>query len=731
LAPLEDAQSLGIKAKKIDIVALKNIFFQGRVEANALSFQALTGDLDLASARQRRYLDDQNYHDDLIPTVFKVSDTLCLKAPQGALSMKGVSTFSGTQTVIEANTIQDDAMALCMQAYHVEKKGRQMQESCYRRLTYAPSHHHSQGALNLVAHTQMTLAAPVLEGQTVLLKAGGPLAIEDVHPQESLTQHTTQTTGQNFFKRTWTSFEDMSHTSSQGARITGRDAVALLSGDAMVLTHTSTIGPCTMTAPKTYLKQGQTSYSLSSGRTCTSRFWQKEETQTQGVIDYVSGTHHDVTHETPHLWIENRDPERYHDYRKTQGPTPALRATASAASVALAICTGGTSLAAGLVTEGLGLSGLGASLSNGMIGAGVTGLAADLPSMVFEKRGPDARMIGLSMATGGITGAVGSALGWGTLLPNADWQGQLRHHAQKQGVDLAFHTSLKALGGEKISLEGTARTLAGRVLGAVAANHIGQIAPDLDPVSHKILHGGVGAGMAAMMNKDPMAGAAGAMISETVWAALKPSEATLLEWARRCDTPEAFEEKVGRELERLSHISMMGSLSSTFFTQHDPDTLSLTADNAIENNSVPHFYINHVVTPLVGITRVICDTPALRALYRKKEWFALVGQVIDDLAIGASAAGCVKGGIALMKKMPSVIKEGLRCVKTFPGILSKFIRRTGWINPQSQPSHHQTPTPHRHEDGLRHPKTKNPLKKPLNQKETPPSRKQSLDHQKD
>jgi hypothetical protein len=323
---------------------------------------------------------------------------------------------------------------------------------------------------------------------------------------------------------------------------------------------------------------------------------------------------------------------------------------ALSALIALAI-TVGTGGSGSLLATGLGLGG-----NTLVIGAGqalVTGTATQLTlgtlnndfdplkgiQTVFSKEG--SLSLATSIVSSGIMGSMGiTAPGY-----NASMTDITRYVGTKtlvsSGVNLAFNNN---------SLEETLRkggiNFVTDIVGVMGANYLGELYQNgkgsIDFATHKILHGVLGAGLGTLKG-DPLAGALGAMVAETVADLISDDveeiAARVHEKAESQDIEfgsQAHKELIEKEVQTTVNWSKVGAILAVSLAKRDIDVGVDVATNALENNFLP------MVIGAVYVANLAMTTYDAYEAYQEDGMEGVVESVATDVVMGAMTGGAFK-----------------------------------------------------------------------------------------
>ena len=113
-------------------------------------------------------------------------------------------------------------------------------------------------------------------------------------------------------------------------------------------------------------------------------------------------------------------------------------------------------------------------------------------------------------------------------------------------------------------------------------------AGEVDPIIHKLLHGGIGGISGGILGgKDgALAGASSAVIAETLADIMRPQvEAALTEIAHNAESAEAYHTQAEEYLGTQHNLILLTSVAITASLGGDVDTATCAADNALKNNA--------------------------------------------------------------------------------------------------------------------------------------------------
>ncbi|MBA3814258.1 MAG: DUF637 domain-containing protein [Alphaproteobacteria bacterium] len=483
--------------------------------------------------------------------------------------------------------------------------------------------------------------AMALEGTDV--NSGGDISVKsvaslEIKPVYDITQAEQSVTSRSGFFR-----KKKTRSSQQSTQTVVRDTFKsdgniLLQCQANVHIQASEIGSKGSTEirslqDKVYLESAKSSHMVSIQKQSKSLVWQSQEQKgnydekvelphiraqggvtisgARGVdVDYVGNL--DILENDPNTaWIKvlRKDPQAtWHqimeEHKKWNQKVQGLTGPA-AALIALAI---------GITTQGVGTGLISSLTTNGTIGtmasAGFTSMVSQASISLINNQGnlsktfkelsssQQIRSFPTSVISAGLTQGLSKQLNLSTRATT------FTQHLQKNVVTSGTSAGLSILIHKqdvKDALLQAAKSIGAGTLGGVMANNISTAysAGDLDWVTHKLVHGALGAFTGAILGDDPragaLAGALGGIASEVIAdtmlkGATEKALEKALEKAASEGRPLAYKDVLQAfetEANKVANIGRMGAALAAFSLNQDVSIATSIATNAVDNNFVP------------------------------------------------------------------------------------------------------------------------------------------------
>lgn len=469
-------------------------------------------------------------------------------------------------------------------------------------------------------------------------------AVYDTHHHES---HRQKDGG--WFGTSKASHKESVSQTAKGIDFKGKSTPEISSEREISMAFTSDSEKVVLNAPQLEIKTAKSESASVSHRASENIVWESEkseqkqretfvpsfpgtiETNAQNIhLDAVEGrapVNIDMKNTGAHLTQEMFKEIHNHQKLSAQGPTRAA-AMVIALAVTMATSGAGSALGAG-VAASIGCKSAVATMAiTNMTSAAVTSFATQATDALLRCNGEPlaaAKKIAsidafkkfvLSTATAGAIAGANSAIA--EVVPaisEGTHIGQkLAYAAPRQAAAAGIRTVADVAAGQNLkeaALENM-RSAAAGTLGAACASEIGQAYHEgnIDPITHKVLHAGVGAISGAIVGgkSGAVAGATGALVAETIADAFAPKKPTL-------ERMLALETKLGRQLtqeEFLYHwntqtqnymqrvathadISKLTAASVALLARQDVAIAQATGANAVDNNFMGLIVVGVVV----------------------------------------------------------------------------------------------------------------------------------------
>jgi hypothetical protein len=520
------------------------------------------GNLTLSSQKQRHYWGDrdENYYETLDSKTVDAGKNLYLYGQN--LGFNSANTKSGEETKFETpGNIVDAPIPLHSQRFSYHLGGYTHDKWTHQM----PSTHQSGGGITSTAEGKQELYAPNFIAEKPILISGNKGAniyeVHDTHDQES---HTTKDGG--FFGGSKTSHSQSSSSTSKGANLKSDEVVKIVSGTDIKSINTS------FDAPKVRLEAidgivklllGTNHHYSSTVDSGSSAFWQSQsvsqkEDKTfstpkikgkieiyskETILEQVRGQALEyadrIDQHGGEVITKILDEIHFNHSESKQGVSiGGSSALAAVMAIVITVATSGTgtslgaSLAAKMGQATLTTTGSVATITTtgsiiqGMTSAALTSLCSTSGVALLQARGnvsealksltsgENLKSLGIATLSGGISGYMGNPTGF---------MQDLKSRLTQNTIGAGLNKVIKNENLEKGLVSGVITSAIGATM-KVGASQIGDLKSEIDPITHKAMHTGLGTLTGALtgaitqkdIKKSALSGGVGSLVCETV-----------------------------------------------------------------------------------------------------------------------------------------------------------------------------------------------------------------------
>lgn len=618
--------------------------------------------------------------------------------------LKAIDTHSTQRTDIVATggSVVDEAVPLV--SYRVDRY-HSKDESTTVRTTHVhqtTSSHRSDGIA--------AIAAPVgiLQQGTHLANARleAPVVIQDaVHDQHIVDIETIRHKKAGGIFGSWFGITERktTHSSSaasiaRGAINAGREFIANATTRFRAVAPSFTAERSDITAPQIEITTGVSQHQSFTQSTYQGPVWNKSSVSTEKHTTHCNPTfEHNVYLHSPSVILErvsgsvgtfdkiiSDTPVQFRDVDDQHHSTHQSQKSLSAGATLI------LSLAVTLATANPAAA---ASIEGAMLSAAYGTLCSQTAICLVEKDGNLGKAIDelgrrdigktmlISAASAGLTKGLGDKLG---ITGSTAFDNLAKKHLLQSAINTTLSVAIDGQRPEDAIKQGLT-SAAINTLAAYAADKIGgaYFDKDIDPFSHKLLHGVLGAASGATsamilggdIGRGAMSGAFGAVLAETITDAFSPDQADVDSYV--AEHPDANKEAIKthfmEKTQATANWSVFTSTLGAFGVGLDASVAHSTARNAVDHNSAPHIFAWLAISTAVSVewfhfTKDI-EAEGIEAALGK-----LGIRVIEDATIGMAVASGVaaapiafevagvacktlKEAIALVRAHPLITKE--------------------------------------------------------------------------
>ncbi|CAO5675632.1 MAG: hypothetical protein HEEMFOPI_00267 [Holosporales bacterium] len=642
-----DAQSMHLLVEEGNICLMRG--FLRSVED--IKIQALAGNIDLKATEISaggillvrgvnllleslavRSGEKYTYRDDFEQTVLK-ADAVYLQA-QKNIRQIGIKIKSEKDTIFEAGShIFNEALRLERRKLSEYKYGH---TSDYT-LTHIVPQHQSGGEFVTVAGGGQVHDAPVIRSKKVTMLANSDIHIRDVR---NITEHEHKHKREGWFSRKIIN-KRTGEVTSKGADIVSEETTTIESLDGDVqLTNVRIQAPRTLlkaTAGVVAFLQGVNESYLEDQQQKANFFWQSQKAESRHDKDYsacsfsgimnveskeplnieqVKGKTVDFLkklqgHKITTNWLKEI---HEHDIKEDSGLAGPF---ALVVSLAVVLATSGIGASIGSsVSKSMGLSS--ASLSSAISSltqATFTTLCSESAIAIINKKGnliEAAKSLATkntlkALAFSGLTAGLTSGLASGLDINISPGIKTFTEHLKEQSLRGGINAGARLLLSEEESgnvLSNCLKGVAVGTLGGSVSNEIGiaYSSGDLNSVSHKLIHGALGATTGSILSDDPLrgalGGALGSFVSETVAETLVSDDIDDSNFIRKIeeeklkkgsdltreDVRQIYIGELNTKAKDIADWSKIASMTTALLAGGDVSVAQQTATNALDNN---------------------------------------------------------------------------------------------------------------------------------------------------
>jgi hypothetical protein len=619
--------------------------------------------------------------------------------------LKSIDTHSTQRTDIIAtggNVVDESVPLVSHRVDHYSSK----KEYTTVRTTHVhqtTSSHRSDGTATIEA-----LAGGILQQGTKLTNARleAPVIIQDtVHDQHMVDVETIRRKKSGGMFGGWfgitarkTTHSSAATSTARGAINAGREFIANATTRFRAVAPTFTAHRSDITAPEIELATGVSQHQAFTQSTYQGAIWNKSSQSTEKHITHCNPTfEHNVYLHSPSVILErvkgstgtfdkilSDTPVQFREVIDTHQSTHQSQKSLSAGATLI------LSLAVTLATANPGAA---ASIEGAMLSAAYGSLCSQTAICLVEKDGNLGRAIDelgrrnigktmlISAVSAGLTKGLGDKIG---ITGSTAFDNLAKKHLLQSAINTTLSVAIDGQRPEDAIKQGLT-SAAINTLAAYAAGKIGgaYFDKDIDPFSHKLLHGVLGAASGAtsamILNGDvgrgAMSGAFGAVLAETITDAFSPEQADIDSYVT--EHPDANKETIKTHfMEKAQATANWAAFTSTlgaFGVGLDAGVAHGAARNAVDHNS-----LRYVAAWLLASTAVSVEwyhfTNDIKAEGVEVALGKLGIRVIEDATIAMAVASGVaaapiafevagvacktlKEAIALVRANPLITKE--------------------------------------------------------------------------
>lgn len=501
----------------VTLISQKDLGVFTNVKGKNVALVSTQGSTTVGSETVRHH-QAENYHDVLVRTRTEADERLLLQG-QIDVVMKAIETHSGLQTDIIAETgmILDQAVATVdyMVTHHHSKKAS---------TTTAVTHIHQNvsshtsgcighpGVVNIRAHTGILQQGVHLEDARLY----APMIIqEDVHDQRMVESHTVTHQRKRGFGK-WFGIKERkvhhfseSTSTSIGCESSGESFIATAQERFQATNPLFRATRTDITADEIELKVGQSTHQSHAQSTYRGVVWNKQKVAHESHATHQNPTfEHNVYLHAPKVVLE-RVKGSQETFDKVMSDVPIQVVDVedqhhSTTKTQKSLSTGASLILSLAVSLATGNPFSASSLSAAMIDAGYGTLCSQAATCLVEQDGDPTRAVKalserdigrkmfMSVTTAGLTKGIGDPLG---ITSSTAFENLAKQHLLQSAVNTVLAVSIDGQDPNQALLQG-ATSAALNTLAAYGAGKIGDAYASDDPLSylsHKLLHGGLGA----------------------------------------------------------------------------------------------------------------------------------------------------------------------------------------------------------------------------------------------